>query len=172
MSNSTLPHPRFDTLGPRALAQLVDAASYLPLLWLAWLAAAFAPVDLGGLTEASVACIVVSYRALAHTLCGQTLGKRVLRIRLVHSSEDRTPSPWESLARESPWLLFSFASLSFSAALLFASQPAPPALPAELELAILSLAGIWLAADVFLCLTHPHHRAFHDLVARTTVVRL
>lgn len=85
---------RFDTVGPRFVAGLVDALVFLPV---AFVDSYMAAPERGilvllawGLVSYSVYWL---YSVLLHARYGQTVGKMVARVKVLDVSEGRIPTP-------------------------------------------------------------------------------
>jgi uncharacterized RDD family membrane protein YckC len=158
------------TLWRRALASSGDATIF-------WIVALFwnVPTSLvasRGWHTAGLAVLefaFVGYRVLAHTITGQTVGKRLAGIRVV-STAGSYVSLRQALVREG--LLLTFGAVPLLAAVGHAlfGERLPRLLTVSLGMPS-ALALVALSLDPVIAVLHSRRRALHDLIAGTVVVR-
>jgi uncharacterized RDD family membrane protein YckC len=135
------------TFGQRILAAFLDGFVFLGLA----LVLLRLPLSLGA-QRALMTATTALYLILATALTGQTLGKRVLGIRVVEMATGRLPGLGASVVR---WAV-----------------PAAPALVGWVSPTVASYVS-WFTFAVFVpILKGPQHRGIHDLVAGTIVTRV
>jgi uncharacterized RDD family membrane protein YckC len=166
----------------RLKAGLVDFLVFLPvaLLWF------WAP-DWG--RGAAVAYSVVSnilyfaYSIVGHAIWGQTLGKRVTRIRVVDVSG--RPIGWRQAVRRSSvdialgaittiayaWVIFRIPAAEFETLRWLQVQERYDAIRPAWVVATEYAYWAWLASEVVSVLFNKRRRALHDFIAGTVVVR-
>lgn len=146
----------YNTLFRRILAFIIDA--------LLFQIATLLTVRLG-IELAEVWWIALSfvYAIVLHTLFGATVGKWVVRIRVMDLSERRLPSLYQALLREAVYL-----------ALLIAPILLPVAVLEESPWSWLNIWSMPLFAiiDLAVALTNPKSRSIHDYLATSVVIRV
>jgi len=158
------------TLWKRALALWGDGMIFwtIALFWIVPSGVVTSPAWQGaGLLALNVAFYV--YRVLAHALAGQTVGKRLAKVRVVSTSGSAVTLR-QALARESIPLSIGAISIFIAAAQASFAERMP--MPVVVLLGILSIAAcVGLLVDPLVAVVHPRRRALHDLIAGTVVVR-
>ncbi len=142
---------------------------YLPTLFSPfWTLDSFWQVVLGGMTE----FVCIAYFVGMHAKYGQTLGKRVARVRVV-STLDETPIGWAAaLRRERPWLIFVPLAVVYDLTWITgdANGDAGTQLPYAPD-PMMTIYYMWLAADIGCALVNKKRRSLHDYIGGTVVVR-
>lgn len=98
-----------------------------------------------------------SYYVIGHAQFGQTLGKRVSRVRVVRAHQ-QLPAGWShAIVRELLWIVASVIFyLSFY-----------KVLP---QWAVV-VGSVLMSADVWVAIIHPQNRSIRDFMAKTVVIR-
>lgn len=162
---------RFDTIGRRLVAALVDALIFAPITVLYIIVESFelslwprfAVNVLGALTG-------ISYNVLLHWKYGQTVGKMIAAVRVVDVHE-RPISFRQAFLRD---IFFIAVQLLEFVAILFLALSGnlwnvdPISFVQE---SLLILYFLWILVDTIVCLKNSKYRALHDMVAGTVVVR-
>lgn len=158
------------TLWKRSLAMWGDSLIFgtIALFWIVPSGVVTSPAWQGaGLLALDVAFF--AYRVLAHAFAGQTVGKRLAKVRVV-SITGGSVTIRQAVVRESLPLTIGAISILAGAARAGFGQRMPAPL-AEL-LGLLGLATcIALLVDPLFAIVHPRRRALHDLIAGTVVIR-
>ncbi len=138
----------------RVAATILDGLVFLPAVWLVF-ALAGPPWD----TVFAVIAQMI-YRVCCDIRWGRTIGKHVFRLRVCHGQNGTTLiSPQTALVREGS------AYMPALVAAPFLDHP-------QTWLAVAALmVPLWLAVDVGFLLLTEEHRALHDLLSGTIVVR-
>jgi uncharacterized RDD family membrane protein YckC len=147
---------RYNTVFRRILAFIIDAALFQ--------AATFIVVMMGREVD-EIWWIALSfiYTIVLHALYGATVGKWMVRIRVMDLSEQRIPTLYQALLREAGYLTLLIASLLLPASLL-------GQLPwSWLHLWSMPLLAI---ADLVVALADQKSRSIHDHLATSVVVRV
>ena len=161
--------PRYGTAWLRFCALVVDGVIVGGPSWLAQRLGAHwsAPAMLALMVAIAVAGH--AYVILLHGWHGQTVGKRLLRVKVLDAGGGPL-SMRQSVLRDLPWLLFAAASFVQGAVAMargvnpFVGQPSAGWLDALLL--------AWVVAEVATMLLSERRRALHDFIARSVVVRL
>jgi uncharacterized RDD family membrane protein YckC len=169
----------YASIGTRVVARFLDALIFAALFLIAPL---WFDVRLSGKRDLAIFWVVAVvfffvYRVGMHAWSGQTIGKKVCEIAV----RDLSGGPlrfWQALLREIVDILF-FAVSAVFAVLLFDIMPLlrgggsfEAVLPLVMFLSPLGwLSEIWLAADALAMFTNEKHRALHDFIGRSVVVR-
>ncbi len=163
---------KYQTIGSRFLALIIDFLIMLPLTFLA---ALFANVG-GSLKAMFVLNVIISsvpliYTILMHNFYGQTLGKMAMKVKVLDVSE-RPITFIQAVIRNLPQMLPLFITAS---TLISGMNPSNDTSGSEfLKIATTSayfLYGIWGIFDIIVCLSSDTKRALHDFIAGTVVVK-
>jgi uncharacterized RDD family membrane protein YckC len=172
----------YSSFGQRLGAYLIDFLLLLPLFALQfWASGQSRAVAMAATLLVSVAFVL--YRVYCHAVWGQTVGKRVAKLRVQRLTGE--PIGW----RES-WLRSS-VEIALTALTLVAQMMALAAIP-EAEYAgldmmqresnlqvytpewaghVMTLSGVWYIASLVTILVNDQRRTLHDLIAGTVVAR-
>lgn len=161
---------KYQTLIPRFCALILDAILLLPLAIIEEL------IKSDGFSQSSkwvlffiVGLAETMYFVVMHSLFGQTVGKMLMKIRVLDISE--TPLKFrQAILRDLPQLLLVAGSFIF----LYPSAPneIEPNSPDYWKNPFFVLILIWGVADLVVFFTNEKRRALHDYIARTVVVRI
>jgi uncharacterized RDD family membrane protein YckC len=158
---------KFQTLGRRAGALFLDSLVLLPVSWIVSPISLFfdsSPTALA-VSSALVGVITVAYSIVLHALYGQTLGKKVARVKVVDTSE-KPINFGQSVLRSFPQLILAMFALSFSTA----DETAANSIDIFGTL-IYWFFVIFFIVDIVICLVNEKRRALHDFMGGTIVVR-
>lgn len=165
---------KYKTFGPRFWAGFIDGLVFLPIsAFDTYLSSpARSPLIL-------ISWAIVSYSAYwlysvsLHARYGQTLGKRVMHVRVMDVSEDRIPSLGQAFLRDSGYILINVSSLVYFIYIVAAQRYVNGteqinSLPGRI---IESASLGWFLLEVVTMFTNSKRRAIHDFIARTVVLR-
>ena len=113
----------------------------------------------------------LAYSILLHARYGQTLGKRVTRVKVVDISG--TPIGMrQALWRDGPWLVFALVDVAWATTVIVRGFN-PFRLEGDLMMPVtVATANMtWLLVEFATMLTNRRRRAVHDWIARTVVVK-
>ena len=164
---------RYHTSWLRFWAAVVDGIVFLPLSYLnqELLSPDRAPwivVTWGAATYSAYWL----YSVLLHARFGQTVGKKLLRVKVLDVHEQRTPTFQQALLRDVGVVVLNTASAVYLAYLVFAGRYVSGAESTNLPGELLIWASLaWLLLELVTMLTNEKRRAFHDYIAGTVVVR-
>ena len=163
------PEEKYHTFWPRFFAPAIDSLLLWPFLWVfQWLLANLhlAP-PVRTLLELATFTLPYLYTVYFHGRCGQTPGKRVCKVKVVHvRGAGTSPTGRRWSARRSRWRCRSRCCS--------VSPPRPRPRrggPDHGTYALLFIALAWYWAEVITMLFNPRRRAIHDFLARTVVIR-
>lgn len=113
------------------------------------------------------------YSVLLHARYGQTLGKRAMDVKVLDVSESRIPTFSQAFLRDAGYIVLNWFSLIYVIYLVSSHhQYVPNGQVNGLPGTVLAYAGGgWFLLEVLTMLTNPKRRAFHDLIAKTVVLR-
>ena len=170
--------PPLAAVWARFLSLVVDGLIWMPVALAVAYEAAQAP-RLGIVLFPAALVSFVVYQVYFHARHGATLGKMLLRIRVVHT--DYSPINLNTaLKRSFVDAVFRLGLATVSVQVLRSMGPVPigaildfvKALQANKTYATLSnMESIWTISEIATCLFHPQRRALHDLIAGTLVVK-
>jgi uncharacterized RDD family membrane protein YckC len=163
----------YRTFWRRFWAGWIDSALFMPVYWVdraVWDNAP--PVVLLVAWWLFNACSYTAYSVLCHGFFGQTLGKRLMRVK-VYDVGGGPLSMWQALLRDSVFL----ALLSFELALeiphvLAGKDPLDVDAPmnAAMWIGVYGLLA-WFLLELVTMLFNPRRRAVHDFIAGSVVKR-
>ena len=112
------------------------------------------------------------YSVWMHARYGQTLGKKWLGVQVLDVAEGRIPTLWQAFLRDIGDIVPSALGLCYTIYLILTHHYSPAVLEASLFLSIVGWSNTgWFLLEIGTMLTNHKHRALHDLIARTVVVR-
>jgi len=165
---------RYSTFGARFVAGMIDGLVFIPLviiqlnfinspdddvtLFLVWSTIAYSSYWL--------------YTVLLHARYGQTLGKRVVGVKVLDVSESRIPTLSQALLRDSVYIVLNTLTLAYLFMLVLRGQYTAVALTDSAPARIMNWIGWgWFLTEFVTMLMNDKRRALHDFIARTVVVR-
>jgi uncharacterized RDD family membrane protein YckC len=165
---------RYSTFGARFLAGMIDGLVFLPLgiisvryinspddgvaLFLIWSTIGYSSYWL--------------YTVLLHARYGQTLGKRVMGVKVLDVSESRIPTFAQAFLRDSVYIALNTFTLAYLFFLVLNGEYTANALNQSSPARIMNWVGWgWFLTEIVTMLTNDKRRALHDFIARTVVVR-
>lgn len=170
----------YSSFGRRLGAYLIDFLLLLPLFALQIWASGHS-ISMAILSAVLVSVVFIGYRVYCHAIWGQTVGKRVAKLRVVRLSGEAIG--WrESLLRSSVEMLFTGLTLI---AQLIALTTIPAAEFAGLDTVqresnlqvytpawsgyVITLSGFWYIASLITLFVNDQRRTLHDFIAGTVV---
>jgi uncharacterized RDD family membrane protein YckC len=170
----------YSSFGRRLGAYLIDFLLLSPLFALQIWASGHS-ISMAILSAVLVSVAFIGYRVYCHAIWGQTVGKRVAKLRVLRLSGEAIG--WrESLLRSSVEMLFTGLTLS---AQLIALAAIPAAEFAVLDMVqqnsnlqvytpawsshVMTLSGIWYIASLIALFVNDQRRTLHDFIAGTVV---
>lgn len=163
---------RYDTFFQRLFAHIIDSL----ILWVPSLLIAATVLASPGFVAIAVAIVgellIVAYYILLHWRYGQTIGKKIMSVRVVNNVGEGQISLRQSVIREIlPFVVIGVAAI---ASVFIPSMHSVEGLLSGEPSRFQSLAGtallIWAALEIITILFHQRHRALHDLISNTVVV--
>lgn len=163
------PDPIYQTFLRRAGAHSFDVATifaYVFVIAIVYLAFDTSPDDFSFLIFGETS--VYAYFILAHWQGGQTLGKKLFKVRVVEKFyEESDPSLVQCLLRLVPDFVFS----ALQWFLIYTIETADEAVFSGPEVLLIGLYCLWRLLDSLFALTNTKRRTLHDLIAGTVVLR-
>lgn len=144
----------YRTFWPRVAAAFIDSLLLWPLLFVQ-ISHPDSPL---GITAITIMVLQHSYYIIGHAQYGQTLGKRILGLKVVRAHQ-QLPLTWaNAIMRELLWIV---VSIIYS---IPAIQQAPE---------WVSIPGMVLIfGDAVTAMIHPQNRSIRDFIAKTVVIRI
>lgn len=144
----------YQTFWSRVGAAIVDTL----LLWPLILIGNSGEPGRWDLVTVTVIVLQHSYYIIGHAQYGQTLGKKLVGVKVVRAHE-HLPLKWKhAIMRELLWII-----LTITYSLSYFREPDPW---------LMVPGGIIIFADCLIALIHPQNRSLRDFIARTVVVRV
>lgn len=111
------------------------------------------------------------YFILMHGFFGQTVGKMLMRVRVLNA--DETPLKfYRAILRDTPQILFTLGSFVFLNS-LFASAEQPEITPETyFGNPFIIIVSFWGLADIIFAVANEKRRALHDYIAGSVVVKV
>jgi uncharacterized RDD family membrane protein YckC len=158
---------QYRTVGASFFAGCVDAIALLPFLIGWWVySSRFGDGFAGTVVGQLLALFPLGYRVVMHARLGQTLGKMVCGVKVVKNVELVEIGWSEAFLRDMP-------SILMGSGLLFLSllPPQMRGLWIPIEVTVQGTETMYTVLDCLLCLFSGNHRALHDYIGRTVVIR-
>lgn len=164
---------KYQTIGPRFLALIIDSLLAIPVsILIMGLAGSTDSNKIGFVLTIAMSAAPVLYTILMHSYYGQTLGKMAVKVKVVTISENPINFT-QAVIRSLPQLLPVFISASILSRQMLSQNDA--AFTNDfLETAVSAayvLYFIWEIGDIISGLITEKKRALHDFIAGTVVVR-
>ncbi len=160
-----------DTLWPRFAAGTIDVFVILPF-WAAQVLLELSPLSWPGWgLGLAMAMTNSTYFVLLHARNGQTLGKRVMEVRVVDHATGGGITLRQSLRREFPIIALNGVMFGLESVLVFidAEQTAPGLV--ERYGSLLWLPNLWILADTLMAVCNAQRRSLHEFIGGTVVVK-
>jgi uncharacterized RDD family membrane protein YckC len=162
---------KYQTIVPRICAILLDGILLLPLVivddWVKTLPLQ-SEILIGLLFIVSLANGV--YFIIMHTLFGQTVGKMLMKVKVL--AFDESPINFrQAILRDLPQIIFLIGSFIFIDPLAVNPNETTPDALDIFKNPIAVVATIWGITDIIFFFVMNKHRALHDFVAGTVVVK-
>lgn len=161
---------KYNTFWLRSFAALIDALLFFPfifpeLFWDMTKVRTIISLDIANLV------LYTSYLVLGHGLYGQTIGKKLMGVKLLDVSEKSSIGLFRAFLRESVWVVFSVISI-----IIFTINTKGTEFITAGEMAKTSfffwVSFGWLFLEMITMLTNSKRRAIHDYIAKSVVVNV
>lgn len=161
---------KYKTGHKRFWASILDALVFLPLIFLDELLTVNQPFSIL-IWQASISLLGYSYSIIMHYQYGQTLGKMLTGVKVLHVSESKRLTFKQVLLRDSIPILIDVAGLIYFASLLKQGLSADNLITNYEDLTSI-VALVWVLLELITMMTNQKRRALHDFVAKTVVIRV
>lgn len=164
---------KYQTVGARFLASLIDSLLAIPVAIVTMIAAnLFSSPKINFSLTIAMSVIPVLYTILMHNFYGQTLGKMAMKVKVLDITE-RPITFTQSVVRSLPQLFPVFISASTLSHQILpqTDEVFPNDVFGTILTVIYGLYSLWNIFDIIICLSSDKKRALHDLVAGTVVVK-
>jgi uncharacterized RDD family membrane protein YckC len=161
---------KYTTFWPRFFAGIIDSLIFFPLVFpgLFW---DMTSVRTNIIINIANLVIYTIYVVVGHGIYGVTIGKKLLRIKLLDLSETSTIGMGRAFLRESIWVALSVLAIVDFATKTKGTQFIT--LEQYDELSFYSWISFgWLFLEIATMLTNSKRRAIHDYIARSVVVHV
>ncbi len=162
-------NPKYSTGGARFWAALIDGLVFLPMFLVERLVI-LPTSNKAGFILWQMLCITFAcgYSVILHARYGQTLGKYLMRIKLVDISEINAITLRQAIVRDIVGIVINCAALIY----LMVKLQNTGLITDRYNDFLQPWASIWLWIELITMLSNRKRRAVHDFIARTVVVRL
>ncbi|HMP89293.1 MAG TPA: RDD family protein [Kiritimatiellia bacterium] len=167
---------RYSTFWRRFVASIVDGFVFMPVSLASMWIFSSAHVDVYVQTIWAVisSAIFPAYSILLHGRYGQTLGKMVMKVRVIDVSETRAINYRQALLRDIVPLLMMLAMMPHEVRLLLTGKSYhtnPGTMPDLYSMIFIYASMGWFILEMLSMLLNKKRRAVHDFIAGTVVVR-
>lgn len=160
---------KYDTFWSRLSAGIIDGLVFIPVFFIDdWIKKSHnVPVLVVGIIF--ISSLTFAYSIISHWMFGQTVGKMVMKIRVVHVSEERLLSLREAFMRDSVYFALEvFGILVLASQIIQLGQY--PQSDTLVDSFLSWLGFFWFLLEIVTMLNNPKRRAFHDLMAGSVVI--
>lgn len=163
---------KYQTLYPRAVALLLDSVLLLPIGILdEWVKSLALPREIFYILIFGINMAGTVYFITMHGLFGQTVGKMLMKVKVLDVSE--SPLKFrQAILRDLPQILFVIGSFVFMSSALLSTEEAAAESSDYFRHPLVILMLIWGFADIAVFFTNEKYRALHDYIAGSVVVRI
>jgi uncharacterized RDD family membrane protein YckC len=111
------------------------------------------------------------YGVLMHGFYGQTLGKMLLKVKVLDATSEAPISMRQAFLRDSIYIAINTAALIITIYFVLRGDQIDAESVVTANAVLLTAALVWFLAEILTCLTNPKRRAVHDFIAGTVVVK-
>ncbi len=165
---------RYSTLSNRLGAWIIDGLIFSPIIF----AGAFAETWGFGSNDWVFNALVpfanilmISYYVLLHWKYGQTVGKKVAKVKVVDITEKPITFS-QAFMRDIAYVIHFLIIMAASYSMILSGYSSDSERYYGIIQYLTIPVWLWFIVDVVVCLKSPKHRALHDYIAGTVVVRL
>jgi len=166
---------KYSTFGPRFWAGFVDGLIFLPVSLLDnYLSSPERTVLVLIAWAVFFYSVYWVYSVSLHALRGQTVGKECQHVKVMDVSERRIPTLKQAILRDIGGITAGVCGMLYFVYIVLAHRYAgSDELLNHWPWRVLAFANLgWFLLELITMLTNSKRRAFHDLIARTVVVRI
>ncbi len=164
---------RYQTLDKRFLALIIDVFVFAPVIALSfWINSTEVPNWLYYLFLVGSSALGLGYIVLLHWKYGQTIGKMVGKVTVVDATTEGPINLFQAFLRDIAHFVSSLVQILVVFILVSSGHPRLSETVVNADSYTLIPFFIWAAIDTLICLKSKKHRALHDFIAGTVVVRL
>ena len=164
---------KYNTFWKRLLAGLVDTIIFIPfmigdffinqsdniILFISW-------------RLISIICWM-TYIVIGHGKYGQTIGKKVMQIKVLDIDEEKTIGYLRAFIRESVWTIAEILGMSYLAYAAYTTKVNNKELIKLVYEDYMSYTTLlWFSLELFTMMFNAKRRAVHDYIARSVVIKL
>lgn len=165
---------KYQTIGSRFIALTIDGVIFIPIMIIGLVFGALIGSSPLALFIGNVlsALMFAAYYILAHGFYGQTVGKSYMNIKVVDISE-RNINIGQATLRYLPNLIPLIVLIGFGHPQFLAGNVSEMELYLGNILIVASqiFTPVWTIADIIVCFSSGKHRALHDFIAGTVVIK-
>lgn len=162
---------RYQTFGRRVVASIVDSLVFAPVvIFYVWIELAELQDWLRFTVYPIGALVGLAYNILMHWKYGQTLGKMLVKVKVLDVAE-KAISLWQSCLRDIIYIIVDCVQYGILFSLFIVGYSWKSEAVESTNTYILFPLYAWLVIDTIVCIKNRKNRALHDLIAGTVVVR-
>ena len=164
---------KYNTFGKRFAAAIVDGIIFMPVGYLLNYLTSFDTISYGIISSLINTFAWTAYFVIGHGKYGQTLGKRLMDVKVLSLDEKNTIGYKKAFIRESVWFFTEIATIGYFAITFFSDSYVSPFYGIDNVSIFLSLTSLlWLVAELITMLFNDKRRAVHDLMAGSVVINI
>jgi uncharacterized RDD family membrane protein YckC len=166
---------RYNTVGSRFWAGIIDALVFLPLSITETILRNRLDMKDFVIFELAFAVLYILYVVIGHGKYGQTLGKKVMKVKVLDINEEGVIGYGRAFLRDSVYFIFSLAGFIYYISKfdeIGAINANEYFESGEANFPILYIQSGWFLLEIITALINPKRRAIHDLIARSVVIQL
>lgn len=161
----------YKTTTPRFFASLIDGLILYTLVYIeSFFTTSETPPLISILGLTLYYSVMHSYGIIFHTYFGQTIGKMLMKIRVLDIEGDSI-SFKQAFLRELPWITMSLGYFTSEVYQILTTGINETFRDNNLFLAVVYIVFIWLIAEIIVMLSNEKRRTIHDYIAGTVVVK-
>lgn len=158
---------KYNTFWGRFIAVIIDSIILSPITFIEAYYEDTTDPTLFIIISALSSFIIILYFAVLHAIYGQTIGKRLMDIKITDIDEVTLLGFKRSLIRELPWIITSVGIITYS---LFQFDLNRLKSDYNNWMSITSIS--WMVIELITMLSNQKRRALHDYLAKSVVIKL
>ena len=155
------------------MAAIIDSIVVVPIMLLE----DFIRSEVNSKTGLAICSLVITaliflYSVIMHYIYGQTLGKMFARVKVIDVGEQRGLTIGQAFVRDIVYLFFQVGAILYFFVGVSNTNISMTELSDKYDSLLFIIGLVCIAIELLTMLTNKRGRAFHDLIAKTVVVRI